>query len=120
MELKNGYKLIYEVVVDGVRSFRASKTGAPVVDNEELDIELFKTKIGEYKLVYEYKGNLYGATEGIPAYDENGVPADVCLTDTENFRRVFVEGYEVAEPDVVEDAVEDVVETTENDESETD
>lgn len=103
MELKNGYKLIYEVVVDGVRSFRASKTGAPVVGDEELDIELFSSKIGEYKLVYEHKGNLYGATTGVPTYDENGVPMDKCITDTENFKRVFVEGYEVAAAAVVEE-----------------
>lgn len=112
MELKNGYKLIYEVVVDGVRSFRASKTGAPVVGNEDLDIELFSSKIGEYKLVYEYKGNLYGATAGVPTYDENGMPMDKCLTDTENFKRVFVEGYEVAE-------VAEVVVEEDNDEGET-
>ena len=29
MKLENGYKLIYEVVKNGVREFRASKTGVP-------------------------------------------------------------------------------------------
>ena len=56
MELKNGYKLIYEIVEEGVRMFKASKTGVPAAD----DYVITSNTIGANKLVYECKGNFYG------------------------------------------------------------
>jgi hypothetical protein len=96
MELKNGYKLIYEVVEedgDGkkVRSFKASKECFPTAE----DITITSTAIGSNKLVYEYKGRFYGTgTNSVPTYNEDGTPADEPIkTIDDNFEKVFVEGY---------------------------
>lgn len=87
MKLENGYKLIYEVVKDGVREFRASKTGIPA----EGDYPLTSNTIGANKLVYEYNGKLYGTgNKFIPTYDENGVPTDTALISDEAFAEVFI------------------------------
>jgi hypothetical protein len=94
MELKNGYKLVYEVVdtENGVREFRASKTGVPAAD----DLVIASNKIGTNKLIYEYEGNFYGTGDkAVPTYNENGTPADTCLTDSENFAKVFVDAEDV-------------------------
>jgi hypothetical protein len=88
MDLKNGYKLIYEVVKDGVREFRASKTGIPA----EGDYLLTSNTIGANKLVYEYKGKLYGTGDKfVPTYGEDGVPTDTQLISDENFAEVFID-----------------------------
>ena len=81
MELKNGYKVIYDVAKNGERNFYASKTGV-FADAEPL---LESVKIGDYKLIYEKEGMFYGSTTGIPAAD------DYCF---EAFNKVFVEGTE--------------------------
>lgn len=87
MKLENGYKLIYEVVTDGVREFRASKTGIPA----DGDFILTSNTIGANRLVYEYKGKLYGTGENlIPTYGEDGVPTDAQLISDEKFAEVFV------------------------------
>lgn len=87
MKLENGYKLIYEVVEEGVREFRASKTGIPTAD----DFVLTSNTIGENKLVYEYNGKFYGTGEkSIPTYNEDGTPADIALISDEAFAEVFV------------------------------
>ena len=79
MELKNGYKVIYEKAADGKRAFYASKTGFFA------DAELIaEANIGEYKLVYEKNGNFYGSTSGIPSEE------DYCF---EEFKAIFEEGY---------------------------
>jgi hypothetical protein len=103
MKLENGYKLIYEVVKDGRREFRASQTGVPA-DNDYL---LMSNEIGANKLVYEYKGKFYGTGDNaIPTYNENGIPVDTALISDEAFAEVFVakEPVEVAsvEPKVVD------------------
>lgn len=91
MELKNGYKLIYEVVEDGVREFRASKTGVPAVG----DYVITSNTIGVNKLIYEYKGNFYGTGDKfIPTYNEDGTPADTALISAEAFAEVFGEATE--------------------------
>lgn len=88
MELKNGYKLVYEVVENGVREFRASKTGVPAAD----DYVITSNTIGANKLIYEYKGNFYGTGDNfIPTYNENGTPADAALISAEAFAEVFGE-----------------------------
>jgi hypothetical protein len=87
MKLENGYKLIYEVIEDGVREFRASTTGVPTDD----DFVLTSNKIGENKLVYQYKNKFYGTGDKlIPTYNEDGTPADTALISDEAFAEVFV------------------------------
>lgn len=76
MELKNGYKVIYDEAANGEHTFYASKTGI-FADAEEL----VKIATGEYKLVYEKDGQLYGSKTGIPT------DGDTHLSD---FDKVFV------------------------------
>lgn len=84
MNLKNGYKVVYEKAADGKRVFYASKTGL-FADAEQLGEEF---EIGKYKLIYEKDGKFYGSETGIPAYDENGIPTDKHF---DAFDKVFVE-----------------------------
>jgi hypothetical protein len=87
MELKNGYKVIYEKIADGTRIFYATKNTKcdPTVDDK-----IVEAKIGEYKLIYEKAGQFYGSTTGIPA------EGDYCF---EGFDRVFVKEEAGNEPD---------------------
>ena len=89
MELKNGYKVIYDVAKNGERNFYASKTGV-FADAEPI---LENVKIGDYKLIYEKEGMFYGSTTGIPTAD------DYCF---EAFNKVFVEDTDEAVTDEVE------------------
>lgn len=89
MDLKNGYKVIYDVAKDGKRNFYASKTGV-FADAEPIFTEV---ETGDYKLIYEKDGMFYGSTTGVPTAD------DVCF---EELNKVFVEGY-VAEDTVIDD-----------------
>ncbi len=106
MELKNGYKVIYDKAANCEHVFYASETGS-FTGAEELD----RFAVGEYKLIYEKAGKFYGSESGIPA------EGDVCL---EAFNKVFVEdtGNEtdavneepavpVTEPEITEPAIED-------------
>lgn len=65
MELKNGYKVIYDTAANGEHVFSASKTGI-FSDAEELG----RFAEGEYKLIYEKGGHIYGSETGIPADDD--------------------------------------------------
>lgn len=69
MDLKNGYKVVYEVIEtrgeDKVRVFKASKTGV-FADAEAVA----EAKIGEYKLIYEKNGDFYGSVTGIPTDED--------------------------------------------------
>ena len=88
MNLKNGYKTLYEVVKKGKRIFLATKTGV-FADAEEIA----SFDIGTYKSVYETPEGLFGRT------DEGDVRLDV-------FDKVFVEATEsedTVEPDNGED-----------------
>ena len=77
MNLQNGYKVIYEKAADGKRAFYASKTS--FFKDAELITE---AKIGEYKLIYEKNGALYGSTTGIPtAEDTYFKDFDIILKD---------------------------------------
>ena len=90
MDLKNGYKVIYEETTDKERTFYASTTGL----FEGAD-EIVKAGIGQYKLIYEKDGDIYGSETGVPAAN------DYCF---EGFRAVFKE----AEPaESTNDAGED-------------
>lgn len=110
MNLQNGYKVIYEQAKDGKRTFFASKTGLcdPTVDTQigdEFVISDFANKT-----IYEYKGKFYVTAEGCtPAYGEDGVPIDECLTA---FDEVFVkqEEADVEESEDQESTEEDKTE----------
>ena len=75
MNLQNGYKVIYEKVADGARTFFADK-----LDGSAADMIGSPIKIGQYKLIYEKDGQLYGSTSGVPAI------GDDCFDD---FDKVF-------------------------------
>ena len=92
MNLQNGYKVIYEKIADGKRTFYATKG---VKCDPTVDDKIVEAVIGEYKLIYEKDGSFYGSTTGIPA--EN----DYCFVE---FDKVFKVAEEVEEPEVeVED-----------------
>ena len=75
MNLQNGYKVIYEKIADGERTFFADKLdGTSAVQIGEA------IKIGQYKLVYEKDGQIYGSVSGVPAI------GDHCFTE---FDEVF-------------------------------
>ena len=82
MNLKNGYKALYEIIEnreDGkYRTFKASKTGTFADTKQEQPI--LEVKAGTYKFVYEKDGKIYGSTTSIPAADSNG-QSDFCFTD---------------------------------------
>jgi hypothetical protein len=85
MELKNGYKVIYEVAADGKRTFYASKSNAyPAAD----DVVIASFNDVDYigKVIYEYKGDFYVSTGSVPAYNKDGVPTDKKI---EGFDQVF-------------------------------
>ena len=78
MNLKNGYKVLYDAVDGAERVITASKTGTP-----EGAEEILRTAVGEYKLIYQNaEGNICGSATGIPAAD------DKVFTE---FDKVFVE-----------------------------
>jgi hypothetical protein len=79
MNLQNGYKVIYEKIADGTRTFYATKANKcdPTVDDKIVEAE-----IGKYRLIYEKNGRFYGSESGIPA------EGDFCF---EGFDKVFVE-----------------------------
>ena len=90
MNLQNGYKVIYEKIADGKRTFYATKN---VVCDPAVDDKIVEAVIGEYKLIYEKGGRFYGSLTGIPA------EGDRCF---EEFDKVFM---------VVNDAANSPVQT---------
>ena len=66
MNLQNGYKVIFEKIADGERTFFADKLdGTAAVQIGDA------VKIGQYKLVYEKDGQIYGSVSGVPASDDH-------------------------------------------------
>ena len=66
MNLQNGYKVLYAEAADGMRTFKASKTGVfadavPIGESFE---------IGKYKLIYTKEGQIYGSETGVPTEDD--------------------------------------------------
>lgn len=90
MNLQNGYKVLYATAADGKRTFLASKTNSI----KDADTILAEATIGEYKLIYEKAGKIYGSTTGIPAED------DKCFDE---FDAVFKEATAVEQEETVED-----------------
>ena len=64
MNLQNGYKVIYEKIANGTRTFYATKNA---VCDPTVDDKIIEAAIGEYKLIYEKDGRFYGSLAGIPA-----------------------------------------------------
>ena len=91
MELKNGYKVIYEKIADGTRAFYASEN---VKCDPTVDDKIIEAEIGKYKLVYEKAGRVYGSESGIPT------DGDFCF---EGFDKVFVEAVAGEESDAIND-----------------
>ena len=93
MNLKNGYKVLYDAIDGAERVITASKTGSP-----EGAEEVLRTAMNEYKLIYQNtEGKICGSVSGIPAAD------DKVFTE---FDKVFVEATEsedTVEPDNKED-----------------
>jgi hypothetical protein len=88
MNLQNGYKVIYAEAANGIRTFKASKSG--LFADAEVIAEL---EIGKYKLIYEKNGKIYCSESGIPA--ENDQP-------TNAFDKVFAEDESADDTDVEE------------------
>lgn len=84
MNLQNDYKVLYEKVADGQRTFFASKSGT-FADAEQIGEPI---EIGKYKLVYEKNGKIYGSESGIPNFNKNGEPVDSAFN---SFDEIFVE-----------------------------
>ena len=84
MNLQNGYKVLYEKTASDKRTFYASETG--LFKDAGLITE---ATIGEYKLIYEKDGKIYGSVSGIPA---TGPEKDYCF---DKFGIVFEDGYKV-------------------------
>lgn len=79
MKLQNGYKVIYEKIADGERTFFADK-----MDGTEAAQLGDAIQVGKYKLVFEKDGQIYASETG-------KVEDGVCL---EAFNEVFVEAKE--------------------------
>ena len=125
MNYKNGYKVVYEVAADGMRTFYAAKSNEYPTRDEAGNIKddvlaSFADADFEGKTVYEYEGEFYVSTGAVPAYNEDGTPKDDKI---KGFEKLFVEGYEEGaeattasveddEP-IVEDDEEPVVEDDE-------
>ena len=99
MNYKNGYKVVYEVAADGERTFYASTSS--IYPNRDEDGKIVDTKLASFKdadfagkTIYEYKGEFYVSTGSIPAYNEDGTPAD---NKIEGFDKIFVEDQADAE-----------------------
>lgn len=95
MDLKNGYKVIYENVTknDEVTTKTLYATKDAICDpttNEDVAVAEFVD--GAYKLIYEKDGKIYGSETGIPAADDK----TVCL---DGFNKVFVEETETESGD---------------------
>ena len=96
MNLQNGYKVIYEKAADGKRTFYASTDG--LFAGADVIAEV---TIGEYKLVYEKDGKIYGSTTGIPAND------DFCFEAFDKVFKKVEDGASVEEDDNVSEGTEE-------------
>ena len=59
MDLQNGYKVIYEKIANGERTFFADK-----LDGTKATKLGDAIKVGKYKLVFEKDGNIFGSETG--------------------------------------------------------
>lgn len=89
MNLKNGYKVMYEVIEGSERVFSASKTGL-FADAEEIA----RFELGSYKVVYQRGEEFFGI-------DAEGVE-----TRLRAFDAIFVENVAEEEEDVEDNIAE--------------
>lgn len=82
MNLQNNYRVIYENIASGNRTFYATKNA---VCDPTVDDKIVEAAIGQYKLIYEKNGQIYGSLTGIPA------EGDHCFAE---FDKVFKEAVE--------------------------
>ena len=93
MNYKNGYKVVYEIVADGKKTFYASKSAVYPNRNENgaiIDDVVAEFDYAEFtgKTIYEYKGEFYVSEGALPAYNEDGTPKD---SKIDGFEKLFVE-----------------------------
>ena len=105
MNLKNGYKVLYAEAAEGMRTFKASKTGT--FADAEIIAEI---EMGKYKLIYEKEGKIYGSETGVPSEADISFDAFKSVLNAEEaFENEVVEEEAAVEP-VVEEAEEQVIE----------
>ncbi len=92
MKLQNGYKLIYEKIVDGKKHLFAGKSHVPTDADVEIKYDsLTEDQVKAFKLIYEAGEGFKGAAERIPGEDDQAF----ALTDG-TVTILAGEGYEVA------------------------
>lgn len=79
MELKNGYKVIYDIASNNEHVFYASTSGL----FDDKCKEICRLTGGQYKLIYEKNGQFFGSASGIPTADDKPI--------SEAFNKVFIE-----------------------------
>ena len=104
MNLKNGYKVLYAEAAEGMRTFKASKTGT--FADAEIIAEI---EMGKYKLIYEKEGQIYGSETGVPSEADISFDAFKAVLNTEEASENEVVEEEAVEP-VAEEAEEPVIE----------
>jgi hypothetical protein len=116
MNLQNGYRVIYEKIADGERTFYATET--PKCD-PTVDEKIVTAAIGEYKLIYEKDGQIYGSISGIPAEGDHCFNEfDKVFKKTEPAETTVIHEETVEEPAVQEPVVEPEPEPEEGEETE--
>lgn len=78
MKLQNGYKIIYEKIVEGERHLFAGKGNVPSTEDVEIKYDsLTEEQVKAFKLIYEAGEGFKGSTKCIPTEDD----AVFALTD---------------------------------------
>lgn len=97
MELKNGYKVLFEEVIEEngkkIRVFKATKDGK----SEGAD-EIARIEIGKYKLIFEQNGKFYGSTNGLVAGAEELDFSKVFVEEVQSVSEVIEEPVQEEEP----------------------
>ena len=70
MELKNGYKLIYEKLIDGIKKLFATKNTVPSIEDKPIDLGISAEQEAALKLVYQKEDNLWCSTKNVPTTDD--------------------------------------------------
>ena len=99
MNLKNGYKSLYEIIENTKRIFKASKTNR-FEDAEEIG----ELDVSNVKLVYEKGGKIYASSEKVPTPDDVVVTAfDAVIKEAENdYEDITGEGEALEEEDDID------------------
>ena len=81
MTYKNGYKVVYEIAAGGERTFYAAKSNEYPTRDADGNIKddivaTFNDADFLGKTIYEHEGKFYVSAGRIPAYNEDGTPAE--------------------------------------------